>query len=283
VSWLFGIDPGATGGLVLLRPDGSLHGAWRTPYDEAGYRLDELHELLRLAPRGSSCALERVRAVAVHGRQQGAQSMFTFGVGYGIWLSAIAAAGHRRVDVEPRSWAKLLEGLPRAQRPASASDEQWEKQRSNAERKQRKLNAVARARALCPDLPIRVQADWALADAFLIAWHVRGALSDLSTSVPSEQVACPPSPNRRPSQSPPARKVACRSALPSHASPELPPASGRRSEMAPATSASEPTSTRASATERRSAGSGSPMAQCAEMPLGCSPTATPAGSAGKCA
>lgn len=183
---IFGIDPGVSGAIVLLADSGSLVWAKRTPLVAGEYDLQAMRECLLDAvalPFPSRAALEQVRAATIHGRQQGGSSMFTFGKGYGIWIGLIAALKLPRVDVPPQRWAKLLDGMPRVERPplklgqpqAEALAEA--RKLSAAAQLQRKQNAVTRALQLCPGLPIKRKADWPMADAFLVAEWARRHLT----------------------------------------------------------------------------------------------------------
>lgn len=109
-----GIDPGKEGALVrlaveypgqaefldtpIVRAAGSKAGV----YDEV-----EMARGLRQLSRVSAgfhvlVVIEKVHAMP----GQGVTSMFTFGMGYGIWLGIIAALGLPHVRVDPRTWRK---------------------------------------------------------------------------------------------------------------------------------------------------------------------------------
>ncbi len=158
-SFFIGVDPGITGGVAALSESGALVFAHRTPLIAGDYDLRRMVELLNY--QGARVAIEAVGAARVAGRQQGGTSMFSFGKGYGIWLGIIATLGLPRIDVKPQAWTKeLLAGMPKPEDP---------KLRPAA----RKANAVQRALALWPEIPIKFKADWAMADAALIAEYAR--------------------------------------------------------------------------------------------------------------
>ena len=162
-----GIDPGITGGVAALDESGRLLWAHRTPTVADDYDLAAMARMI--AYNDAQVALEAVGAARVAGRQQGGSSMFTFGKGYGIWIGIIATLELPRIDVKPQAWTKeLLAGMPKSEDPKLRPA-------------QRKANAAQRAIALWPSIPIKFKADWAKADAALIAEYARrrhvGALS----------------------------------------------------------------------------------------------------------
>ena len=152
-----GIDPGITGGIVALGSDGSFIGSYRTPiikdkskrhYDIRGM-AEVLEELLDQRER-LFCGIEKVGTLPRDGRV----GAFNFGKGYGIWLGIMAGLAIPYIEVPPQRWqGPMLSGLPRGP--------------------QTKTSAVSRARSLFPSLPIKVKADWGMADAALIAEHTR--------------------------------------------------------------------------------------------------------------
>ena len=149
-----GIDPGITGAIVAISEKGELVDAWRTPvlagdkgkkeYDVAG-----MVDLIGLSPT-AFVGIEKVGPMPRDGRV----GAFRFGMGYGIWLGIVAALKRPHMVFLPQTWqSKMLRGLPRGP--------------------QTKVSAVTAARALFPKLPIRVKADWGMADAALIAEYAR--------------------------------------------------------------------------------------------------------------
>lgn len=154
---VMGIDPGIGGGVVALSQDGFLDYALRTPvikdkskrhYDIPGMvaaitdASDRTDDLL--------VAIEKVGAMPRDGRV----GAFSFGKGYGIWLGILGARSIPYLEVMPQRWqGRMLAGLPRGP--------------------QTKTSAVQRCKALFPTLPIKVKADWGMADAALIAEYAR--------------------------------------------------------------------------------------------------------------
>lgn len=145
-----GIDPGITGAVVLLDDQGGLVSAWRTPSFGTGkkeYDLQAMEAILHGALGGAcACTIEKVGAMPTDGRV----GAFNFGKGYGIWLGMLSVLNIGFQEVTPQRWqSRMLAGQPKG--------------------KQTKTSAVKVAKQLWPDLPIKVKADWGMADAALIA------------------------------------------------------------------------------------------------------------------
>lgn len=113
---IIGIDPGKTGAVAVLR-EGALVGLDKCPLGrlKGGATEYDLAAMYQLLQRHASEAadqtvlyLERVGAFRIHGRTQGAVSMFSFGEGYGAWRMAAAALGLPCVLVRPQDWKHLL-------------------------------------------------------------------------------------------------------------------------------------------------------------------------------
>lgn len=178
---ILGVDPGAKGGWALLEEDGSLVRAGRTPVTGDEYDLPAMCKLMD-DERPTHVALELVRCMNIHGRPQGGSSMFTFGMGYGLWKGMIAMAALPRIDVTPQEWSKLLGGMPRTKALDKDATSDARQKRMAEAALQRKANAVNRARALWPTIPIKFKADWAMADAALIAEAARRQLCGVKVS-----------------------------------------------------------------------------------------------------
>jgi len=124
---LIGIDPGLTGGLGVL--DVNDAGAWvaawlrRTPtvtistgrktreeYDIPAMRV-LLAEVLTGHPH-ARLVIEAQQAMPMRlrGRVQGGRSTFRTGLGYGLWLGLLVAAGVRYSTTRPATW-KRAHGL----------------------------------------------------------------------------------------------------------------------------------------------------------------------------
>lgn len=102
---VLGIDPGASGALALLSPDGAEIVAFLDmPFFEVrGKKRLDVHALGRfLAPHAESsrAVIELVGAMP----GQGVSSMFTFGFGVGALHGACGALGMELDTVTPRVW-----------------------------------------------------------------------------------------------------------------------------------------------------------------------------------
>ena len=166
-----GIDPGKSGGVAVIHPDGSAE-AWYTPiittrktsprkktpsgkkyvkvtkkYDETGmFRL--LGKFRKLKREGFTIkvGLERVGAAPRDGRT----SAFNFGMGWGLWRMALTASGFTYRLVEPSKWRPELVG-------------------KGADKKE----SLYLARKLWPDVELPLMKDEAKAEALLIAEWIR--------------------------------------------------------------------------------------------------------------
>src|SRR4051812_10470023 len=109
-----GIDPGLDGGIAMIYPDGNVD-ARVAPVASAaksGKRVFDrgtMWAILR-ATTPAFAAIEKVSAAPMHGRQQGTTSMFSFGVGFGLWLGMLEALGIEYVEADPRRWKKAVLG-----------------------------------------------------------------------------------------------------------------------------------------------------------------------------
>lgn len=88
-----GIDPGAKGGLAVIR-DGGITVA---PYEKSRYI-----EILSRVPLDSVCCLEHVHAMP----GQGVTSMFNFGQNFGWVQGVLEAMGISYELVQPQKWKK---------------------------------------------------------------------------------------------------------------------------------------------------------------------------------
>ena len=156
--WI-GIDPGLHGGLVVLDDSLNYKASHRTPIIEglagAKAQYDErtlgalVVELAGFYGKDGNTARFCIEDVAA-APGQGVVSMFRFGVGYGLWLGAIAATSSPCHKIKPQAW----------QRVAFAG-------RPSVDKKQTSLVV---ARELFPMMPVRSKsADSGLTDAALIA------------------------------------------------------------------------------------------------------------------
>ena len=113
--WTLGIDPGKTGAAVLLDGDGRIARCWDTPTITIGKKSQfdstATARIVAIAlTDGADVAIEQVHAMP----GQGVTSMFTFGLGFGIWIGAIAANQIPLTYYTPQAWQKTqLAGMPK--------------------------------------------------------------------------------------------------------------------------------------------------------------------------
>lgn len=153
-----GIDPGVTGGVVVLDADGAPILSTRTPVVRVGTKrtydipgmVGLLEEALTAAQGKVSAVIEKVGTMPRDGRV----GAFNFGVGYGLWLGILSALGISYYEVTPQRWqADMLAGLPRGDKT--------------------KLSSITRCQTLFPGVPIKAKADHGIADAALLAEYAR--------------------------------------------------------------------------------------------------------------
>lgn len=135
-----GIDPGQSGGIAVIFPDGNAT-AWKMPETDK-----DIWEALTGWPAEAGeifALIETVHAMP----KQGVASTFKFGMGYGALRMALIASGIRHEGVRPQAWQKELGCLTGGDKNVSK----------------------ARAQQLFPSLKIT----HALADALLIAEYAR--------------------------------------------------------------------------------------------------------------
>lgn len=101
ISAIFGVDPGANGGIAGLTVTGGFIGSMRMP------DWDGLCAFLVKAPEGSLFVLERAQAMP----GQGVTSMFNYGQHYGRLLGTISTAGFHYMEVRPQIWTRYIHAL----------------------------------------------------------------------------------------------------------------------------------------------------------------------------
>jgi crossover junction endodeoxyribonuclease RuvC len=108
-----GIDPGLSGALAVLAPDGTLDALWDTPTltlrSSRGIRQEyDMPGLVALlAPYGGSQTQVMIEeSQPMPG--QGVRSMFTCGLGMGVWLGVLAALEIPHTRIRPHVWKKAL-------------------------------------------------------------------------------------------------------------------------------------------------------------------------------
>jgi crossover junction endodeoxyribonuclease RuvC len=108
-----GIDPGKSGNVCILYPSKKLE-MYETPVNDKQYDIPRMYAILKgIKEVSKDCGLYLVmeRSTAMPG--QGSVSMFSFGMGFGIWLGLINALEISYALVHPRTWTKyMLEGAP---------------------------------------------------------------------------------------------------------------------------------------------------------------------------
>ena len=110
-----GIDPGKSGAVAII-DTGSVASCRVmrvavTPTIKVGktkrdYDCVAMAELLSGEPKIDFCLIERQQAF----RGQGVSSMFSLGVGYGMWLGILGALRIPHETVSPRVWTKAMVG-----------------------------------------------------------------------------------------------------------------------------------------------------------------------------
>ncbi len=148
-----GIDPGASGGMALLTPNGSV-GTFslgeKSDKDIWEWMLMVSTHPSRLKrPIGIHCVLEKVGGY-VGGNPTPGSAMFNFGMGYGKLKMALVAAGIPHEEVQPSRWQKGLSIPPRDKAEGATA---W------------KNRLKQHAENLFPDVKVTL----AVADALLIA------------------------------------------------------------------------------------------------------------------
>lgn len=148
-----GIDPGVSGALAVIHPDGevSLYDMPTALVGKTRKRSEVVEGQLRFllaleADPGCVCFIEQVSAMP----GQGVSSMFGFGVSYGIVRGVVAGLGIRAELVTPQAWKKHF-GLLGADKDA----------------------ARAVASRLFPNVSLARKKDVGRADALLLAEYGR--------------------------------------------------------------------------------------------------------------
>jgi hypothetical protein len=154
-----GIDPGLSGALCVLAPDGALVALYDTPVltltlargTKQTYDVPGMCALLQpYAGAGLHVLIEESQAMP----GQGVRSMWTTGYGYGLWLGILAALQIPYTPVRPVVWKKAV-GLGKD-----------------------KEQARLRAQQLYPQADLRRKKDHGRAEALLLAWYGRQACQE---------------------------------------------------------------------------------------------------------
>lgn len=121
-----GIDPGKKGSTSII--DGVNLIVIPTPMIEDSYDMKGMYTLLKTYSQDSFCVIERAQAMP----KQGVTSMFTFGMGFGLWLMALTATEIPYQIVHARVWTKAMlfgtmgDGKARAYQMARSLFPMWE-------------------------------------------------------------------------------------------------------------------------------------------------------------
>ena len=110
---IIGIDPGLYGAVAILAEDGAVEALYDTPTltlrtsrgTRQEYAVPGLVALLE-PYRGLPCHVLIEEAQPMPG--QGVRSMFTCGLGMGVWLGILAALALPHSRVRPQVWKKAL-------------------------------------------------------------------------------------------------------------------------------------------------------------------------------
>lgn len=151
---IVGIDPGQTGAIAALDPDGSYISVVDMPVLGGEPSADDVASLLEAIanPTDLFVGLEEPFAV----RNKGAQGLLTQGIGYGILLGVVGSMRLKHERIKPAAWKREL-GLPMGK---------------DISYSQKKKNSIAHAKRLWPELDFRVKDD-GRAEALLIAECLR--------------------------------------------------------------------------------------------------------------
>lgn len=106
---IIGVDNGLDGAIVALNSTGQVQLREVTPTIGTGKREFDDREMARILASVTSAYAATVfleRAQAMPG--QGVSSMFSVGLGYGLWRGIIAAAGVPVEIVSPRAWQSVM-------------------------------------------------------------------------------------------------------------------------------------------------------------------------------
>lgn len=164
ISWI-GIDPGLEGAVVMLNHAGVVFAFHRTPVfkptkGRTVHNVGECARMLRTL-HGLAGSLDSDLRIAIEDVSsrpgQGVVSMFSFGVGYGLWQGISASLDVPVLRVKPKGWQDIA--------------------LAGRSRKDVKQTALVVASELFPSLAIRDKRDQGLADAALIAEACRRAHS----------------------------------------------------------------------------------------------------------
>lgn len=114
MKYIVGIDPGLTGALAFLNPDGTFHALFDLPVMANGKGNAKVQNQINAAAVAQIfrrvdiplpdmvCAIEQVQAMT----KQGVSSVFSFGDTYGALRTVPAVLGVPLILVRPQAWKK---------------------------------------------------------------------------------------------------------------------------------------------------------------------------------
>lgn len=142
-KYILGVDPGVSGGLAIIQPDGLA-----VAFSLSNMTERDIYDVFSAVVLENTCMayLEKVHAMP----GQGVTSMFSFGQNYGFLRGVLVATHTPFIEVTPQAWQKKL-GLGGL----------------SPERSQRKKLLKQKAQQLFPYLKVTL----ATADALLIAQY----------------------------------------------------------------------------------------------------------------
>ena len=141
-----GIDPGGSGGIAVITPDGKMH-AMKMPATE--HDTNNIISHIKTFDCTVYCLIEGVHSFPA----QGVASSFKFGRNYGMLRGLLVGNKIPFNEVSPMKWQKMM-GIP---------------SRKEKSRTDHKNVLKAKAQQMCPDLKITL----ATADAILIALYCK--------------------------------------------------------------------------------------------------------------
>lgn len=169
MTYVMGIDPGATGGIAFVSDSREFAEVFEGGSVDADV-VDRIRSFVaKSMPR--ICVVERVASFP----GQGSSSTFTFGKRYGVIRGALLAMGVPFIDVPAQTWQKEL-GLTIAPSPVKGESEKDKKSRLAKRRKDQKCRGYELARNLFPTADITKE----IADGILLAEYGIRAIPSLS-------------------------------------------------------------------------------------------------------
>jgi hypothetical protein len=99
MTYFIGVDPGKRGAFSVVDDKSKLIDMWRI-----GELYDMRIKLIPYIDKPYVLLIEKAFAMAAHGRQQGATSMFNYGQGYGELIGMFKTLQFKYHEIHPRSW-----------------------------------------------------------------------------------------------------------------------------------------------------------------------------------